>query len=93
MLLLGSFLLPQQQLIILLFSMHLTTVQIDATTESNMHRAHDQTIILATSVPNTAERRNQGFKYFNVFSYTTNDAVAEGFDLPQIVQYLSKSFD
>ena len=46
MLLLGSFLLPQQQLIILSFSMHLTTVQLDAATELNMHGTHDQTIIL-----------------------------------------------
>jgi hypothetical protein len=26
-------------------------------------------------------------------SSNTNDVVVEGFDLPQIVQYLSKSFD
>jgi len=92
MLLLGSFLLPQQQLIILLLSMHLTTAQLDATTKLNIHSIRSNNHF-ATSMPSTAERRNQGFKYFNVLLCTTNDAVAEGFDLPQIVQYLSKSFD
>jgi len=38
---------------------------------------------------NTAERRNHRLEYFSVFSYNTNYAVVEGFDLPQIVQYLA----